>query len=117
MADRPDALGTGEPSGISRRLVEHTGGATVSETAQQLLAQIRDLHEQDQRLIAEAILDVLDADMREYDDPMDDPEWRAEFERRLELVEKHPERLLTWEEANAQIDAELARRRAARGEQ
>ena len=75
----------------------------MTEAALKLLEQVRALHPQDQRLIAEAVLDVLDADMAEYDDPMDDPEWRAEFERRLDEVKNHPEQLLDGEAVMAEL--------------
>ena len=82
----------------------------MSDAAVKLLEQIRALPEADQDWLVGELAG------EDYDDPMDDPEWRAEFERRLEQVEKHPELLLTLEEANARIDAEFARRRAARQE-
>jgi hypothetical protein len=84
----------------------------MSETAQKLLEQIRALPEADREWIAHELNGEA-----EYDDPMDDPEFQAMLTERLDEVKNHPERLLTLEEANAQIDAELARRRAARGEQ
>ena len=87
----------------------------MSEAAQKLLEQIRALPEAEREWIAAELNS--EATGGEYDDPMDDPEFQAILAERLEEVEKHPERLLTLEEANSQIDAELARRRAARGEQ
>jgi len=83
----------------------------MSETALKLLEQIRALPAEDQDLIAEELADESD----DYD-PLEDPEFRAELDRRIEAVGNGTAVLLTWEEAQERIDAELARRRAARGE-
>lgn len=86
----------------------------MSETAQKLLEQIRALPEAEREWIAAEL--NCEATGGEYDDPMDDPEFQAMLAERLEQAEKHPEQLLTWEEAQQRIDAELARRRTERGE-
>ena len=83
----------------------------MSETALKLLEQIRALPAEDQDLIAEELADESD----DYD-PLEDPEFRAELDRRIEAVGNGTAVLLTWEKAQKRIDAELARRRAARGE-
>ena len=83
----------------------------MSETAAKLLEQILELPEEDRQFIA----DELDAEADGYD-PMTDPEWRAELDRRIEAVGNGMALLLTWEEAQKRINAELVRRRAARGE-
>lgn len=49
----------------------------------------------------------------EFDESENAPEFQAVLTERLEEVVKHPEKLLTWEEAQQRIDAELARLRAA----
>ncbi|HET6572930.1 MAG TPA: addiction module protein [Fimbriiglobus sp.] len=83
----------------------------MSETVASLLERIMDLPVEDQRLIAEHIQDCLEA-REAADQLMADPEWRAEFERRLQLVADGTAELIPWEEAREQIRSELARRRA-----
>ncbi len=78
----------------------------MSETAAKLLEQIRGLPEEDRQFIA----DELSCDEGDYD-----PVFRAELDRRIEAVGNGTAVLLTWEEAQERIDAELVRRRAARG--
>jgi putative addiction module component (TIGR02574 family) len=79
--------------------------------AQELWGRVAALSRDDQQFIADEVFPELD----DGSDLMDDPEFRAELERRLEEVEKHPEKLLTLEEAQQRIDETLARRRAERG--
>jgi len=78
----------------------------MSDAALKLLAQIRALPEVDQLLIADELADAAVADLH------DDPEFQAMLDERLREVEEHPERLLTWEQAQRDIDAERARRTA-----
>jgi putative addiction module component (TIGR02574 family) len=85
----------------------------MSETVANLLERIMDLPVEDQRLIAEHIQDCLGAS-EAADELMADPEWRAEFERRLRSVADGTAELIPWAESREQIRAELARRRAER---
>lgn len=85
----------------------------MSETVASLLERIMDLSAEDQRLIAEHIQASLEAG-EAADEMMADPEWRAEFERRLQSVADGTAELIPWEEAREQIRSELARRRAER---
>lgn len=88
----------------------------MSDAAQKLLEQIRALPEEDRRWLANELWDEQDVSDGDTDALHADPEFQAMLADRLRQVEEHPERLVTWEDAQKQIDAELARRRAARGE-
>ena len=88
----------------------------MSETAQKLLEQIRALPDAEREWIAAELWDEQDVTAEEIDELHADPEFQAMLAERLEQVEKHPELLLTWDEAQQRIDAELTRRKAARGE-
>ena len=88
----------------------------MSETALKLLEQIRALPDEEREWIAAELWDEGDVTADELDELHADPEFQAMLAERLEQVEKHPEQLLTWEEAQQRIDAELARRIAERGE-
>lgn len=89
----------------------------MSDAAQKLLEQIRALPEDDRRWLADKLWDEQEGVSDEDIDTLHaDPEFQAMLADRLRQVEEHPERLVTWEDAQKQIDTELARRRAARGE-
>jgi hypothetical protein len=88
----------------------------VSEVAQKLLEQIRALPDDEREWLVGELWDEQDVTAEEIDELHADPEFQAMLAERLEQVEKHPEQLLTWEEAQRRIDDELARRKAARGE-
>jgi putative addiction module component (TIGR02574 family) len=81
----------------------------MSETVAKLLEQLLELPSEDRRLIAEQLQGSLDAEQLP-----DDPEWRAEFDRRLQSVADGTAELIPWEQARDEIRAELARRWAAR---
>jgi hypothetical protein len=89
---------------------------SMSDAAQRLLEQIRSLPDAEREWVVHELWDEQEATDSELDELHDDPEFQAMLAERLEQVEKHPEQLLTWEQAQERIDAELARRRAARGE-
>ncbi len=88
----------------------------MSETAQKLLEQIRALPDDEREWIAAELWDEQDVTADELDELQADPEFQAMLAERLEQVEKHPEQLLTWEDAQQRIDAELARRKVERGD-
>jgi putative addiction module component (TIGR02574 family) len=95
---------------------EHIRRTDMSETAQKLLEQIRALPADEREWLVGELWDESEVTDDETDELENDPEFQAMLAERLEQVEKHPEKLLTWEEAQQRIDAELGRRRAARGE-
>lgn len=86
----------------------------MSDAAQKLLEQIRALPDAEREWLVGELWDEQDVTADELDELQADPEFQAMLAERLEQVEKHPERLLTWDEAQTQIDAELALRRPAR---
>ncbi len=88
----------------------------MSETAQKLLEQIRALPDDEREWIAAELWEEQDVTADELDELQADPAFQAMLAERLEQVEKHPELLLTWDEAQQRIDAELTRRKAERGE-
>jgi hypothetical protein len=88
----------------------------MSEAAQKLLEQIRALPDDEREWITAELWDEQDVTADEIDELQADPEFQAMLAERLEQVEKHPERLLTWEVAQLRIDAELTRRKAERGD-
>lgn len=81
----------------------------MSDTVAKLLEQIMELPAEDRRTLAEQIQGSLDAEQLP-----DDPEWQAEFERRLQSVADGTAELIPWEQAREDIRAELARRWTAR---
>lgn len=96
MVDRPDVVTEPEDP--------------MSDTATSLLQQALTLNPDERYELARQLLDSLDAD-----DPLpDDPTWRAELDRRVRSLSDGTADLKSWEEAKVEIDAELARRRAAR---
>ena len=88
----------------------------MSDAAQKLLEQIRALPEEDRQWIADELWDEQGVSDEDIDALHADPEFQAMLADRLRQAEENPERLMTWDEAQKQIDVELARRRAARGE-
>lgn len=76
----------------------------MSEQVVKLLEQIMDLSPEDRRVIAEHLREVVACD-EASEELWDDPEFRAEIERRMDEAEKHPERLLTWEQVKAELEA------------
>jgi putative addiction module component (TIGR02574 family) len=83
----------------------------MSETAAKLLEEAMHLPPDERVQLAHSILDSVDAD-----DLMDDPEFRAELQRRLDSVADGTATLVPWEQARDEMRAELARRRAARAQ-
>lgn len=81
----------------------------MSETAAKLLEQVLALPEADRLAIADHIGESLG----DLADDLD-PEFAAELDRRLEMVANGTAESVPWEEARDQMQAELARRRAAR---
>ena len=81
----------------------------MSETAAKLFEQIRELPEEDGQFIA----DELDAEADGYD-PMTDPEWRAELDRRIEAVGNGTMEFVSMEEAVSQLEQAAAIRREKR---
>jgi putative addiction module component (TIGR02574 family) len=88
----------------------------MSETATKLLEQLLTLPEADRLMIADQLWESLGEEKQQelIDEATSDPEYQAELERRLESVENGSAKLVSWEEARADIQAELERRRAAR---
>ena len=81
----------------------------MSEAATSLLQQALNLNPDERYEMAQQLLDSLD----DADDLLpDDPAWRAELDRRLEEVEKHPERLLDGKTVMAEIRERQQRKKA-----
>jgi Putative addiction module component len=80
----------------------------MSEAAQALLSKALELPVEDQHWLTDRLIE-------ETEEDEDDAEWQAELDRRLEEVEKHPERLLDFDETMKEIRQELqaARRRGS----
>lgn len=78
----------------------------MSENAAKLLEAAMHLSPDERVQLAQSILDSVDAD-----DLMDDPEFRAELQRRLDSVANGTAELIPWEQARDEMRAELARRR------
>ena len=80
----------------------------MSEAAQAILTKALELPVEDQQWLTDRLIEETESDE-------DDAEWQAELERRLEDVEKHPERLIDFDEAMKEIRQELqaARQRSA----
>ena len=68
----------------------------MSETAMELLKRVLASPEDERVMIADGIWQSLSEEARDQlpDDPTVDPDYRAELQRRLDEVEKHPERLI-----------------------
>jgi len=81
----------------------------MSETATKLLEQLLALPEADRAAIADQLNESLD-DLSEDLDPA----FEAELNRRLETVANGTADVVPWEQARDEMQAELARRRAAR---
>ena len=73
----------------------------MSEAAQAILTKALELPVADQKWLTDRLLE-------ETETEEDDVEWQEELTRRLEEVEKHPERLLDGAEVMRQIRAKLA---------
>lgn len=88
----------------------------MSEVATTLFDELLKLPEADRAQIADRLWASLsDAAQQELlGDPTDDPEFRAELDRRLESVANGTAELIPWEQARANIREELERRRVAR---
>jgi len=72
----------------------------MSPVAESLYEQVLNLPEAEQVEFAHRLL--------ESPSDEDDAEWQAELERRMEDVEKHPERLIDGSEVMRQIRSRLA---------
>ena len=82
----------------------------MSGEADALLQRALNLPPDERYQLAQQLLDSLEGE----DLLPDDPEFRAELDRRLKSVEDGTAEFIPWEEAREQIRAELERRRAAR---
>ena len=82
----------------------------MSETAQKLLEQIRALPDEDRRWIASELGDEQDTGY----DPMTDPEFRAELDRRIEAVGNGTAVLIDADEAFERLRVTREARLAAR---
>ena len=80
----------------------------MSEAAQAILTKALELPVEDQQWLTDRLIEETEADEV-------DTEWQAELERRLDDVEKHPERLVDFDEAMKEIRQELqaARQRSS----
>lgn len=80
----------------------------MSEAAQAILTKALELPVEDQQWLTDRLIEETESDE-------DDAEWQAELERRLDDVEKHPERLVDFDEAMKEIRQELqaARQRSS----
>jgi putative addiction module component (TIGR02574 family) len=81
----------------------------MSDTATKLLEQLLQLPEAERLQIADRLWDSLACEKKQeiMDEATDDPEFRAELERRLKEVEEHPERLLDGEQVMAELRERL----------
>ena len=82
----------------------------MSGEANALLQQALNLPPDERYQLAQKLLDSLDGE----DLLPDDPEFRAELDRRLKSIEDGTADVVPWEQARENIRAELDRRRAAR---
>ena len=85
-------------------MLRYTLGVTAYES---LLQQALALDLDHRALLIAQLTSSIEADAC---DPFDDPEFRAEIERRLRDADEHPERLIPWETVRAELfsDAEQA---------
>jgi putative addiction module component (TIGR02574 family) len=81
----------------------------MSGDAETLYQQALNLAADERYQLAQRLLDSL-----AEDEVPDDPEFRAELDRRLQSVADGTAQLIPWEEARETLRAELERRRAAR---
>jgi putative addiction module component (TIGR02574 family) len=88
----------------------------MSETATKLLEQLLQLPQADRLLIADRLWESLGDSEKQavIDESLDDPEFQAELQRRLESVANGTAEMIPWEQAREEMRAELERRRAAR---
>jgi hypothetical protein len=77
----------------------------MSEAAQALLTNALELPLEDQQWLTDRLIEEIEPEE-------DDVEWQAELERRLDEVEKHPERLIDFDEAMREVREMLAAKRA-----
>ena len=80
----------------------------MSEAAQAILTKALELPVEDQQWLTDRLIEETEADEV-------DTEWQDELARRLDDVEKHPERLVDFDEAMKEIRQELqaARQRSS----
>ena len=78
----------------------------MSEAAQAILTKALELPVEDQQWLTDRLIEETEADE-------DDAECQAELDRRLEEVEKHPERLIDGEQVMREVDEMLAAKRGA----
>ena len=81
----------------------------MSGEAHALLQQALNLPPEERYEFARRLLDSLGDDLLP-----NDPEYQTELQRRLDSVADGTAELIPWEQARAEIEAELERRRAAR---
>ena len=82
----------------------------MSEEAAKLFALALALPDDEREELGQKLIDSVEND----DGLPDDPEWRAELDRRLQSVADGTAELIPWEVARDEMRAELERRRAAR---
>ena len=89
----------------------------MSEAATKLLEQLLQLPEAERLQIADQLWESLgDAEKQAaIDETLDDPEFQAELQRRMDSMADGTAELIPWEQAREDMRAELERRRAARG--
>jgi hypothetical protein len=78
----------------------------MSEAAKALLTKALELPLEDQQWLTDRLIEEIEPDE-------DDAEWQAELERRLEEVEKHPERLIDGAEVMREVREMLSAKRGA----
>ena len=81
----------------------------MSDEANSILQRAMNLPPDERFQVAQELLNSLGEDLWPAD-----PEHDAEITRRSDEAHAHPERLIPWEQARQEIEAELERRRAAR---
>ena len=88
----------------------------MSEVATKLLEQLLQLPDAERLQIADKLWDSLgDPEKQEaIDETLDDPEFQAELQRRLDSIADGTAVLIPWEQARDEMRAELERRRAGR---
>ena len=82
----------------------------MSEEAAKLFALALALPDDEREELGQKLIDSVEND----DGLPDDPEWRAELDRRLQSVADGTAELIPWELAREEMHTELERRRAAR---
>jgi putative addiction module component (TIGR02574 family) len=83
----------------------------MSDTATKLLTEALTLSPDERVQLARLILDSIDGEKYPI---LDDPEFQAELNERLETVSKGTADLISWEVARENLHAELERRQALR---